>query len=482
MIIRLQIKGFKNLRDIDVSFGPFTCIAGVNAVGKSNLFDAICFLSATANNSLTEAAFLIRESQNEKKSASDIRNVFYHNGNAYCDSMTFEVDMLIPQTAIDHLGQQAVATITSIRYKLVIGYRDQQDIAQSALEILSEDLTPITKREMNNTLKKIGANSDWINSVLRGKRNTAFIETNLETGNIEISQDGVGGRKKKLNIQQLPRTILSTVNAVENPTALIAKKEMESWQLLQLEPSSLRSPDDLVFTQLPKISTDGKHLPATLYRLIGDKRIPADVRTSVANKLASLIDDVFHIEVEKDDKRDVLTLMVKGNKTPLMPARSLSDGTLRFLALAVIEADPEMQGVLCLEEPENGIHPKRIAAILELLKDIAVDIKVPSGDDNPLRQVIINTHSPIVVSEIPDTSLLFAEHSNSISESNVVFKHLKGTWRGESNTIVKGKILSYLNPFDFNVKSNIENTQYHSSENSKRRVIDHPDVQLKMSL
>ena len=44
MLTRLQVSGFKNL-DVDIRFGPFTCIAGANGTGKSNLFDAIQFLS-----------------------------------------------------------------------------------------------------------------------------------------------------------------------------------------------------------------------------------------------------------------------------------------------------------------------------------------------------------------------------------------------------------------------------------------------------
>ena len=46
MLTRLVVSGFKNLVDIDVSFGPFTCIAGTNGVGKSNLLDAIQFQAA----------------------------------------------------------------------------------------------------------------------------------------------------------------------------------------------------------------------------------------------------------------------------------------------------------------------------------------------------------------------------------------------------------------------------------------------------
>ena len=63
MLIRLKVKGFKNLANVDVSFGPFTCIAGANGVGKSNLFDAITFLSALADRPLTEAAKAIRDAR-----------------------------------------------------------------------------------------------------------------------------------------------------------------------------------------------------------------------------------------------------------------------------------------------------------------------------------------------------------------------------------------------------------------------------------
>ena len=48
MLTRLEADGFKNLIDFAVDFGPYTCIAGPNGVGKSNVFDAIHFLSLLA--------------------------------------------------------------------------------------------------------------------------------------------------------------------------------------------------------------------------------------------------------------------------------------------------------------------------------------------------------------------------------------------------------------------------------------------------
>jgi hypothetical protein len=121
------------------------------------------------------------------------------------------------------------------------------------------------------------------------------------------------------------------------------------------------------------------------------------------------------------------------------------------LALAVLEADPEAKGLLCFEEPENGIHPERIVAMLDLLQDLAVDAESQVGEDNPLRQVIVNTHSPVVVSQVPDDSLLFAETvSRKLGSSEAVFRPLSGTWRsqaqGEQTATQRGRVLAFLNP------------------------------------
>ena len=86
-----------------------------------------------------------------------------------------------------------------------------------------------------------------------------------------------------------------------------------------------------------------------------------------------MVDDIAEVEVEKDDKRELLTLIIKDKDGTLHSARSLSDGTLRFIGLAVLELDPQTNGVICMEEPENGIHPEKIISVLKLLQDIAVD-------------------------------------------------------------------------------------------------------------
>ncbi len=113
MITRLKVRGFKNLVDVDVRFGPFTCVVGPNAVGKSNLFDAIRFLSLVASETLMKAALSVR---NEDARNADVKSLFHRCGDQVADRMFFEVEMITPPEAVDDLGQTAVASANFLKY------------------------------------------------------------------------------------------------------------------------------------------------------------------------------------------------------------------------------------------------------------------------------------------------------------------------------------------------------------------------------
>jgi len=429
MLTRLKVTGFKNLVDVDVRFGPFTCIAGSNGVGKSNLFDAISFLSALAEMPLIEAAKSIRDGR-----TLDVANLFHRVGSVPDETMSFIAEMIIPGSGADDLGQEAEASITFLRYSLELAFRKSEgSIAYGGLEIRKEILDHININDSSGSLL-FPHSKGWRQSAVKGRRTVPFISTD-ETANGSINGDPIiqlhqdrgkgGGRPAGFRASTLPRTVLSSVNAAENRTAVLARREMQSWRRLQLEPAALREPD--TFTPISRIGSDGSHLAATLYHLahggaaaIGSSSErsngldPSTVYAQVANRLAGLIDDVREVGIDDDPHRQLWTLFACGNDRTKHPARSLSDGTLRFLALAVINEDSAAQGVLCLEEPENGIHPARIPAMLKLLKDIAVNADLPIGPDNPLRQVIINTHSPTVVGEVDEDSLIFAKLGETV--------------------------------------------------------------------
>jgi len=449
MLTRLRVAGFKNLVDVDVRFGPFTCIAGTNGVGKSNLFDAIRFLSNLATHPLREAALMVRD---EKNKSGDLRSLFNRTGEHYVDTMVLEAEMVISEKGEDDLGQPATAKITFLTYKLVLGYEEETMLSTvSRLVIRNETLNYISRGDAKNRLG-FPHTIEWRNSVIVGRRTVEFISTEDSERGVFVRRHQEGaGQPQPYPASKLVRTVLSSVNAAEAATAALAKREMQSWQLLQLEPTALRLPDRI--DAPAHLGPDGAHLPATLYRL-GRLR-GAAVYARVGNRLAELNEDVQHVAVERDDKRDSLTVEVADRSGTQHPARALSDGTLRFLALTVIEEDDQIGGVLCLEEPENGIHPARIMAMLHLLQEIVTDTSKPLEENTKLRQVIINTHSPAVVNSLPPDTLIIARRVKSGAgmgrlNNQVQFAALPDTWRVQGDkpaqVVTLGELLAYLSP------------------------------------
>ncbi|MFN8374682.1 MAG: AAA family ATPase [Anaerolineae bacterium] len=164
-----------------------------------------------------------------------------------------------------------------------------------------------------------------------------------------------------------------------------------------------------------QIQPNGADLAATIYRIARTSGDPERIYTTLRNRLAALVPDIREISIDYNEARDEVGLRFKDATGARFPARVLSDGTLRFLALAVMELDPQLQGIICLEEPENGLHPTGIEAMIHLLQDIAVSPHFPiDNEDNPLRQVIITTQSPSVVQQVPDDSLLMALPMNTL--------------------------------------------------------------------
>jgi len=98
VLTRLRVRGFKNLLDVDVSFGPFTCIAGANGIGKSNWFDAIRFLHLLTRNQLMEAVPKIRDTSGQ---SADPAALFTTFGTYRAPEMRFTADLIVERQAQD---------------------------------------------------------------------------------------------------------------------------------------------------------------------------------------------------------------------------------------------------------------------------------------------------------------------------------------------------------------------------------------------
>lgn len=86
----------------------------------------------------------------------------------------------------------------------------------------------------------------------------------------------------------------------------------------------------------------------------------------------------------------------------VIPATRLSDGTLRYLCLLAILVDPSPPPLICIEEPELGLHP-------DILPKLA-DLMVAASERT---QIIVTTHSDILVdsmTERPETIVVCEKH------------------------------------------------------------------------
>ncbi len=115
---------------------------------------------------------------------------------------------------------------------------------------------------------------------------------------------------------------------------------------------------------------------------------------SVEKALHMIIPTVNGIDVGVNDLGEVELKLIEG-KTPI-PSRLLSEGTLRVLGLLALGGAKEPPALLGFEEPENGIHPRRIRMIADLLKN-----RTASGE----TQLIVTTHSPILPDMLSDENL-----------------------------------------------------------------------------
>lgn len=454
MLTRLEVDGFKNLVEFAVDFGPFTCIAGENGVGKSNIFDVIQFLSYLSDYTIMESALKIRGAAPE---TSNIRDLFWTDGRTCRETFKIAAEMIVDPQVIDDFGRQAPASSTFLRYEIEIRYVPPSTKAGllGRLVLETESLNYITQGAAIRHMFFPHSPRLFRNSAVKNERRTTKGYISAHTApdgkkTIVVHQDGGSrGPGQISSAHNAPRTIVGTSNTSTTPTILAARREMQRWRLLALEPSIMRHPDR--FQTDSHVTMNGGHLAATLYRLATSApNTPADVYAEITSRLSEFV-PASQVEVDLDEVRQLLTLKVTESSGVSLPASSLSDGTLRFLALSLVAADTEERGVICMEEPENGVHPAKMSSMIELLKDIAVDANQELGIGNPLRQVIVATHSPTLVQLQNKDDLLFALDATvrlrDGTEASVIrCQPLSGTWRTKTSGggIGLGTILSYL--------------------------------------
>ena len=453
MLTRFEVSGFKNLRDVVVDFGPFTCIAGPNGAGKSNLFDAIQLLSALSRTSFSRAFGEIRAGGGQR---GTVRSMLSPRVLAGEENLRLAAELIVPGTTeIAHRNVRLHNTF--LRYEIELSVDDSDGVAPR-LGIVRESLAPLRMESLPEPMRAVCADyvieGEW-----NGINDNIFVTYPLrrcEKGvpTIYVLDTTFDEERDpydfmdSVEVDGMEATALSMADLFVPPEVRAVRWEMASWRFLSLEPSAMRAADGV--DEVGPISATGAHVPAFLYRK--ERRAGSAVCDEVRRAVSALV-DIRSLRVVPNG--DFLELRARLGEGPELPARSLSDGTLRFLTLAALGVSDDI-GLIALEEPENGIHPAKIEAMLELLRSLSQPEEpeedrlddwswlAPTEPIDPigpkigrLRQVLVNTHSPYLVEEVlrraPDDVLCAVlwtrQDPDGRRSSSASFHPLAGTWR-----------------------------------------------------
>ncbi len=128
-------------------------------------------------------------------------------------------------------------------------------------------------------------------------------------------------------------------------------------------------------------------------------------RSKFFERIQDLYDGLVDFQIKVEGNRVQLNCIETNSTTEdfySIPATRLSDGTLRYLTLLAILCDPDPPPLICIEEPELGLHPDLLPNLGNLLIDASErtqlivtthsDMLIDSLSDNPESVVVVEKH------------------------------------------------------------------------------------------
>ncbi len=340
MIKRISIENFKSLRKVDLTLGRLNLFIGTNASGKSNLFDALQVLRRAIG------GFPIKELF-EGGVQTDAGETLPGLRGGLASAIYIAPGLSKPSPATEARLEVEIATEQGMaRYQF--GFNSQGALTRENLAKDGREVFGFDGRE------------DWFrnpNGTLTPSYPDAYGGSHMVSG----FRLGLAGSHKEF-IGALVRSLQHS-------------------QLFELEPDVLRSYGPTVDAKV--MGKHGENFPSIVRHICSDPRTKSSYLGWLRELRPREVDDVTTLTGAVGEP--MFSLRESGRE---FPAPVLSDGTLRFAALAAAFFQPAMPQLLAIEEVENGIHGSRLRLLLELLRSQAAAAQT---------QVLATTHSPLLL-------------------------------------------------------------------------------------
>lgn len=372
----LRLNAFKSFKDAEVPIHPVTFLTGLNSSGKSNVLDGLEVLARMASGlDLAEALDGAETVRGPVRGGS--RGCAPHGESSFS------------------LGCTVERPVTGDTYRY-----DVEVQVYPELRLVAERLVGPGISVRSGTKSKAAT----LFQTRERDEGAAFITAEVFNGKQE-ADPSVPFRDTRLVLAQIP-TSIGGVNRAERSVieaAETVRGALQSVYHLDPVPSLMRS-------YVPKgnheLRRTGENISATLFQV-------REESPEVFGAIGQLVADVAGrnikgLKFSTSDLGDVMLALTE-EATSLTPAREMSDGLLRFLAIAttlksptnnldinsqlstIAEGGPAPAVQLVIEEIENGLHPSQAQRIIGLLQEAVSERGT---------QCLVTTHSPVILDGI----------------------------------------------------------------------------------
>ena len=341
-IMKLEIRGFRSLRNVEWHPGRLNVVIGPNGSGKSNLLRALDLLAVAAKGGLGKR--IQREGGMER---------------LVWDGIDAAINVRAKFSPADDSRDEARDSLT---YALILGRIGKSSSYRIDHEMLA-NFHRVESGERSAPFK-----------LLERTPNNAMI--------FDADEKGLRANEEQLSEEE---TLLSVAAGPLSANRHVSDfhRDLSGWAVYE----DIHTNRDAEIRQAAvtrnetRVDSDGQNLISVLHTLYtGDREFKAEVNTAMR---AAFSDDFEELVFPPAaDQKVQLRVRWKSLKRE-QSAADLSDGTLRFLFLLAVLASPKLPSLVAIDEPETGLHPSMLPIIAEYAREAS-----------RRSQIILTTHSP----------------------------------------------------------------------------------------
>lgn len=369
MLKDLKIEGFRSIKGANLSFRPLTVLIGANGSGKSNLLDLFDFIKTASAGKLGYAV----------DSRGGFGDVAFKGGSPY----------IVWELRFDLLRDKGKDQLRQVAYSVVLS-------RMGSLPVVSEE-------QLSRTA---GTNGELL--IHRRRESSVFRREARGLSPRSADEQKPLGSETELAIFQVK-------DQQSYPTAHWLSSTLQSWIRYEFNvgPTALmREPH--VLKPGVQLRPGGGNLTAVLYN-IQQQHSAAWAEINEILRIVYPDFDRMSFPAEGGDGKIVLRWYERPyGQTDGLSINLLSDGMRRFLCLLAVLKTPTPPPLICIDEPELGLHPDWIKVVAELLQSA-------SGR----TQVVVATHSPQLISQMEPDDVIVTErvdgetHFNRLSSESL---------------------------------------------------------------